>query len=189
MATTAISLCSRALIKIGAKGIVSFNENTAESEVAMHLYSSVRDALLSAHPWRFAMAQTRLPRLVQAPSADYTYAYQLPVDFLRVLSAGTGQKGQGIDYRIHENKLHTDAENVMLTYLFRPEEQAFPPFFDQVLIARLAAEFCLPLTESTSRAEFLTKIANEEFQQVKLVDAQQAVPNAIEDFPLIGVRG
>lgn len=189
MALSAISLCSRALVKIGAKGIVSFNENTAESEVAMHLYSSTRDALLSAHPWRFAMAQKNLARLVQEPFADYEYAYQLPNDFLRAISAGSGKRGQGLNYRIHEDKLHTNADNVMLTYLFRPNERSFPPFFDQVLISRLAAEFCLPLTESTSRADYLNKQANEVFEQAKLIDAQQAIPNAIIDFPLIGVRG
>ena len=56
------------------------------------------------------------------------------------------------------------------------------------LIARLAAEFCLPLTESTSRAEFLMKIADEEFKKSKLVDAQQERPKAIEDFTLVEVR-
>jgi len=62
------------------------------------------------------------------------------------------------------------------------------PFFDQTLITTLAAEFCLPLTESTSRAEFLTKLADEEYRRAKLIDGQQAAPRAIEHFPLVEVR-
>lgn len=50
MALSAIALSSRALLKLGAAGIASFEEGTAESELAANLYPPVRDALLSAHP-------------------------------------------------------------------------------------------------------------------------------------------
>ena len=52
----------------------------------------------------------------------------------------------------------------------------------------MAAEFCLPLTENTSRTEFLTKQANELFVRAKLIDAQQDIPSGITDFSLIGAR-
>lgn len=188
MALSAIALCSRALLKIGAVTIASFNEGSAEAEVAANLYPPIRDALISAHPWNFATAQMTLPRLVVPPLADYAYAYQLPADFLRALSAGMDGQGAGMTYRIAENRLHADAEAVVLTYVFRPAETAFPPFFDQALIARLAAEFCLPLTESSTRAQLLFKLAEDEFRRAKLADGQQDTPLAISDFPLVEVR-
>ncbi|MGE5545579.1 MAG: hypothetical protein ACM33T_01680 [Solirubrobacterales bacterium] len=188
MALSAIALCSRALLKVGAATIASFTEGTAESEVAANLYPTVRDALLSAHPWNFASGQATLPRLAAEPVADYAYAFQLPSDFLRALSAGVAGSGQGLAYRITEARLHCDCDEVVLTYVFRPDEAAFPPFFDQVLIARLAAEFCLPLTESTARAELLYRLAEDEFRRAKLIDAQQDVPAALTSFPLVEVR-
>lgn len=188
MALSAIALCSRALLKVGATAIASFDEGTAEAEVAANLYPPARDGLLSAHPWNFATGQVTLPRLVALPVADYAYAYQLPTDFLRALSAGVAGRGYGVTYRIAENRLHTDADQVVLTYVFRPEEEVFPPFFSQALIARLAAEFCLPLTESTSRAELLYKLAEDEFRRAKLADGQQDTPQALTDFPLVDVR-
>ena len=189
MALNSIQLASRALIKIGATPIAGFDEGTAESLVAATLYPSIRDALLSAHPWSFATAQRTLPRLVGNPAADFDYAYQLPSDFLRALSAGQSGYGRGLDYRIVERRLHTNAVSVTLTYIFRPNESAFPPFFDQALIAKLAAEFCLPITESTSRAEALHKLADDAFRQARLIDAQQDVPSRFEDYTLVGVRG
>lgn len=188
MAQSAISLCSKALIKLGARPIVSFNENTAEAEIASQLYTSVRDAMLSAYPWRFATSQSELARLAENPKADYAYSYQLPNDFLRVLSAGASSSGRGLNYRICEKTLQCNASNVMLTYIFDPKEENYPPFFDALLVAQLAAEFCLPLTESASRCEFLVKQAQKSFADAKLIDAQQDIPNAITDFPLIGVR-
>ena len=106
------------------------------------------------------------------PVADFSHAFQLPGDFLRVLSAGGGGRGRGLAYRIHERRLHANAESVTLTYIFRPDESTFPPFFDQTLIHRLAADFCLPLTESTSRAELLEKIAEASWRHARLIDAQ-----------------
>jgi len=181
-------LCSRALLMIGAASISSFDEGTAESEVAANLYPSVRDALLSGHAWNFAIRQARLARLVSGPEADYAHAFQLPGDCLRVLSAGQGGRGQGISYRIGGRTLHCNAGACTLTYLARVPEQSFPAFVDQALIARLAAEFCLPLTESTSRAEFLRKLAAEEMQRARLADALEDTPRAIDDFTLVEAR-
>jgi len=183
-----IGISSRALLKIGANTISSFDEGTAEAEIAGNLYPLTRDGMLSSYPWSFAVAQATLAPLAATPVADYAYAFQLPSDFLRVISAGVGAKGRGLEYKIIENRLHTNVQALVITYIFRPDEKNFPAYFTQSLIARLAAEFCLPLTESTSRAEFLMKIADEEFKRAKLVDAQQERPKAIEDFTLVEVR-
>jgi len=61
MALTGIALCSRALIKLGADSIASFEDGTAEAEVAASLYGPIRDALISAHPWTFATGMPVIP--------------------------------------------------------------------------------------------------------------------------------
>ncbi|MBO6836455.1 MAG: hypothetical protein JJ878_03405 [Alphaproteobacteria bacterium] len=189
MALNSIQLASQALIKIGAMPISSFDDGSAESTVAAALYATTRDALLSAHPWNFATAQRDLPRLETGPVADYDCAFQLPVDFLRALSAGGGGRGRGVEYRIAENRLHADIPAITLTYIYRPVENAFPAFFDEALIARLAAEYCLPLTESTSRADALHRLAEERVRTARLIDAQQDTPARFVDFTLVEVRG
>ena len=196
MPLTALALCARALLRIGAQPIASLDEGTAEAEVAANLYPAIRDALVTAHPWSFATALVPLARLSAVPAADFRHAYALPPGFLRALSAGGGGpgsgsgggSGRGIAYRIHESRLLTDAEAVTLTCIFRPDESAFPAFFASALVARLAAEFCLPLTESASRAEMLFRLAETELRQARQIDSQQATPRAIEGFPLVDVR-
>ncbi|HEY0900800.1 MAG TPA: hypothetical protein VGD95_01625, partial [Micavibrio sp.] len=86
------------------------------------------------------------------------------------------------------NLLHSNAAEVTLTYIFRPQEEEFPPYFDSVLIAKLSAEFCIPVTENTSRAESLYKMAEIEFERARQIDAQQDSPGRIEDFSLINAR-
>jgi hypothetical protein len=56
-------------------------------------------------------------------------------------------------------------------------------------LARLAAEFCLPLTENTSRADLLSRLAEAELRSARRADSQQASATALGAFPLISVRG
>ena len=188
MSFTSIDICSRALVKLGAKSIASFSEDTAEAHVAEQLYGMTLESLLAAYPWRFALKQVSLARLANAPSADFQYAYALPNDCVRVLSAGNVNRGRGLDYRIMKHQLHTNGENVILTYLCQPDEADFPAFFVDALVAKLAAEFCLPLTESTTRTDYLRRLADEACQTARLIDSQQAVPQTFQDFSLIEVR-
>ncbi|MGZ9109343.1 MAG: hypothetical protein ACXW4B_11055 [Micavibrio sp.] len=188
MALSDVALCSRALIRLGAAPITSFDDGTAESEIAGALFGPVRDSLLSAYGWSFATGQVALNRLQDTPVADYQNVFQLPADFLRAMSAGAGGRGRGLNYRITRNVLHSNADDVTLTYIFRPQEEEFPPYFDAVLIAKLSAEFCIPVTENTSRAETLFRLADSEFQRARQIDAQQDSPAQIEDFSLIKAR-
>lgn len=184
MAFTSLEICARALIRIGAAPITSFTDGSAEADMATLLYDQVRTALLSAYPWSFAMRQATLVRNPTAPIADYLYAYDLPGDCLRVWSAGSPGSGSGLRYRLLGGKLHTNAESVVLTYIGNTAEADVPPFFNAVLIAKLAAEFCIPLTESTSRAESLSRLAEQELQRAKLYDAQQDTPPSLQSFSL-----
>jgi hypothetical protein len=58
-----------------------------------------------------------------------------------------------------------------------------------VMISRLAAEFCIPVTENTNRADALYRLADIEYSRARQIDAQQDSPNRIENFSLIDVRG
>lgn len=189
MALSAIALCARALIRIGAQPITSFEDGSTESIIAGALYAPVRDDLLSSYSWSFATGQIALNRLETNPVADYAYAYQLPNDFLRALSAGRGGRGRGQDFRISGQALHSDASEILLTYIYQPDELSFPPYFDAALIVRLSAEFVIPVTENTERAASFTTLADQAFSRARQIDAQQDTPQRLERFSLIDARG
>lgn len=183
-----IAICSRALIRLGVAPIASFDDGTAEAEIAGALYPAARDSLLSSYGWKFATGQAQLAQLADPPVADFACAYALPGDFLRALSAGQDGRGRGLEYRIAGSALHTNGDSVLLTYIFRPDEADFPPYFETVLIAKLSAELCIPLTESAARAEFMFQLAASEFARARQIDSQQDTPGRIERFSLIDVR-
>ncbi len=67
MPLSQVALASRALIRIGAAPINSFEDDTAEAEIANILFDSAQDALLSSYPWSFATGQIALPQLSEPP--------------------------------------------------------------------------------------------------------------------------
>ncbi len=189
MPLTDVELCSAALVKIGAAAITSFEDETAEADVAKRLYEPTLQGLITSHPWHFTLTQGELPVLDDVPQAGFARVFGLPQDALRAISAGTDSRATGLTYHVAGARLFADASGVVLSYQRRPSATEFPPFFVQALIARLAAEFCLPLTEGTSRSEVLYRLAAAELRVAKLVDSQQATPRAVDDFTLIAARG
>ena len=188
MTLSNVELCSIALVKLGAEGISSFNDGTAEADVAGTLYDVIRDSLLGVHPWSFATAHAELVQLPNAPLTDFEYAFELPSDFIKALSAGDECRSRGAVYQVVGREVHTNYEELTFAYIKRADEADFPTYFVSALINRLAAEFCLPLTENASRSELLFKVADTELKLAKLIDSQQDTPPRVEDFTLIEAR-
>ena len=193
MALSDVALCARALVMIGVSPIASFAEETVEAEVAAMLYPALRDGMLAAYPWRFAARGKWLARLAPPDDEKGQLArddrqFALPGDFIRLLSLES-DAGQLPEFELRKGVIVCGAERAFLNYVGRMPEASLPVWFDMALMARLAAEFCLPLTESGSRAEYLQKRADTLFHQARLADAQQSTPRRIEDFPLLEARG
>lgn len=183
-----VELCSAALVKLGAESISSFNDGTTEADIAKTLYDIIRDGLLGTHPWSFATAHAELVQLPTTPLTEFGYAFELPADFIKALSAGDECRGRGAIYQVIGREVHTNYEDITLSYIKRADEADFPTYFISALVNRLAAEFCLPLTENSSRSELLYKLADTELKLAKLVDSQQDTPPRVEDFTLIEAR-
>ena len=63
MTLSSIVIYSRALLIIGKNKIASFDVETTEVEIAVNLYPSPRDALLSSYSWNFATVQVQLAKI------------------------------------------------------------------------------------------------------------------------------
>ncbi|MEO1019982.1 MAG: hypothetical protein AAFY56_20175 [Pseudomonadota bacterium] len=188
MPYTDTELASLALVKLGALPLSSFADQSAEAEIAKRIYPLVRDGLLSAHPWGFTLARLELQPSEPQQIDDGRSRFEVPADMIRSASAGVGSADVGIPFTIEGAYIVAASPTVTLKYHRRAPESLFPSHFASALTARLAAEFCFPITESTSRAEALFRLAEAELSLAKLVDSQQKSPQRIEDFSLIRAR-
>lgn len=183
---TPISICSAALLMIGADEISSFEEGTREAKLCLNLYQTTLDELLQTYPWRFATLQTQLARHVKTPLFGYGHAYALPPNLLRLLQT------QGVeDYRIFEDGLHTNAQNVYITYIARPKEQQMPAYFTRIVEFKMAEILALALQEDLTKSRLLADRADSQLIRARGIDAQQQTTAVMPEanFTLTHVRG
>ena len=64
---TKLSICSDALIMLGANPLSSFTVGTDDAQVADRLYDDVRDTLLMQYAYSWSIKKVKLAQLVQTP--------------------------------------------------------------------------------------------------------------------------
>lgn len=148
MATSAISISNDALLLIGGNSITSFSDGTREAEVASALYSDTYESLLVTNWWTFSLYQRQLAQETDSPLFGYQYAYALPSDLIRLKSVRYNHK-----YRIYQDKLYSDNNEVYINYQFTPNEGKLPAHFVQALKFELASLFAIAIGEDTSKAQ------------------------------------
>ena len=171
---SAIDLCSRGLILIGAEPITSFADGTTEALVAVNMYEDiVRSALVNTR-WRFATNQTQLNLLTDAPTGRYDNAYQLPTDSLMVHALTVNDNV--IAYQLYGDMAYADtadSDTVICDYTFRASEQNFPPHFNIAVIYSLANVFAVSVARDASLGEQMAVLANNAMLKARSVDSQQ----------------
>ena len=185
MSFSSIDLCSRALNKIGAESIVSFEEGTPEAEICGSLYPTLKHKLLSVFEWSFAVSVKRLNRVVVSDEYTQSFgcAFALSLDCLRAVSVEPN-----VPYRIVGNYLYADVEEVKLKYIANVSEEYFSPVFVSAFIYLLAAELSISLLNDTSKYSLFYRLFVSEFREAKNIDSQQETPGGIKRFPLVDIR-
>lgn len=176
MAST-VGICNSALIKLGAGTIMSLTEGSRNANLCLEQYDKQRDDLLRGHVWNFAIARTKLARLSAVPTYGFSYAFQLPADWLRTIEVHDNDGGRGaVRYRIEGRQVLSDASELWLKYIARVEDpNRMDASFREALAWRLAADFAVPITQSTTAR----RDAEDGFRRA-LVKARSV--DAIEDF-------
>lgn len=185
---TMFNICSGALTMLGCEPISSFDEGTTEANLCKQNYKLFKDSLLASYPWKFATRTVKLPVLEEKPITEYRYMYEPPIDALRYIKAQSCTNNTPVEYQIRKGKLHTNSESLKVTYIYEVPDEELPAFFVEVLIAKLSAEFCLPLTEGSSKAELFEKKFQIKLTQARNLDAQQSTCNVFSNEILDSVR-
>lgn len=198
---TGVSICSDALLLIGAKAISSFNDGTDESSVCDRLYPDIRDSTLSMYPWSFSMKKVQLAQLITTPTTVWRYEYQLPGDKLsnpRAVynSANPGSPVQK-DWEIQGDKLLTNLTSVFIDYQFSVPEYAMPQYFVQLMKYMVAWHIAETITEQQDKSAKWQRVATGDvsengrggyFRTAAQIDGQNNPVRIIEDYSLLAVR-
>ena len=171
---TAIDICNRGLIFIGAEPITSFDDGTTEARVAANIYEDVVQTSLTNARWRFATNQEALNRLTDAPTARFDLAYQQPNDTL-IIHAITVNDNP-IEYQIYGDMIYADTtttDTVIADYTFRQTEEFFPSYFVMAVAYSLAQIFATSIARDGSLTQTMATLADRAMLKARSVDSQQ----------------
>ena len=200
---TKLSICSDALITLGAKPLSSFSEGTDAAQICDRLYDDIRDSTIGMHPWTFSFKKTQLARTTTTPVNEFKYEYQLPGDRLNnvraVFTSGTsGARPIQYGWEVMGDKLLSSEEEIYVDYQYPTPEAELPTYFIQLLKYMMAWNIAETVTDQITKADYFktqavgTPSENMRggfFRVATSIDSQNRQTEAIEDYSLISVRG
>jgi hypothetical protein len=188
MAST-VGIVNAALIKLGEASIASLSENSKAARLANNVFEDLRDAVLEAHPWNFALARASVAADAAVPAWGYAHAYTLPsapLHCLRVL----GLENASVEWRVEGRKVLTDTGSPLrIRYIARvTDPNQYSALFRECLAARLAAELAEPLKQSAGMAEAMRHLYERKLAEARTADAQEGTADAIDATEWLDAR-
>lgn len=198
---TKLSICSDAMIMLGAAPLSSFSEGTDAAQAADRLYDDIRDTMIAQYPWAWSTKKVALARLAAAPTNEWKYAYAIAGDILGVPRALFSSSSVGArpltGWEVYGTSIFTNYESVWIDYQYQVEESKMPPYFVRALKAALASAFSIPVADSSSKGDYFHALAfgppsdnmRGGLMRVAMNIDGGLPPQAIEDYTLVAVRG
>lgn len=184
---TSVSICSNALLMLGAQPINDLAEDLDRARLAANLYPAVRDDMLRAHPWNCAVKRVVLSPDTTPPAYGYSYQFRLPSDWLRTLSVG--DYGAESDFRSEGRMLLSDEDVLKLRYIFRNEnESSWDAMLVQCMTLAMAARMAYAITQSASLEQVRLQELEMALKRARATDGQDDPPETLGDFRLLGSR-
>jgi hypothetical protein len=199
---TSLSICSDALILLGAAPISSFTEGSDAAQACDRLYPDLRDTILSNYLWSWSVKKEQLARLSTAPIDEWKYSYQMPGDMLSGVialfqSSGVGQLPVRYGWEVYGDQVFTNFEKVFIDYQGTVDESKMPAYFVELLTYALASKLAFVITDQISKAEYFRGEAygspsdsgrGGRMRVAMNIDGRGKPPQIIEDYSLIDVR-
>lgn len=189
-----VGICNRALQKVGAAAITSLDDQSVNARACKRAYYEVRDALLAAHPWNFAIQRFQLAASATPPEFGPTNSFPLPTGWLRVLPPDPLQNFNDRDWIIEGNSIlsywganssFSSSPGVILNVrcVMKVEDaNLMHPTFREALASKLGYELAEPLTQSNTKKKACDDDYKMAIAEAKKVNAIQKVPQqAVED--------
>jgi hypothetical protein len=154
---------------LGQPGISSFTDGTAEAEVVSGLYDIAKEDALASYFWKFATKEEEIAEVTSgtAQLVGWDAMYLEPTDAIRIVRVA-----DNVAYQRAQGRIYTNASSpIAVMYVINVNEGSFPPYFVNAFVQQLSADFCMALTEDTSRTMMYERKAASAWQRARHIDS------------------
>ena len=199
-------ICNLSLDLLKQSPLVNITTPTMPVEyIFQRWYDTERQAALRAHPWKFAITRVTLtPNPTTVPAFGYTYAYDLPNDFIRMVSLGDDYLGDmRMEHVLENGQILTpsgsteafpnvagvDVKTLFLRYVY---DCADLTKFDSLFVKYFALQMAVDLSTKFGISAALGTRLEGEFEKIdtmaKSVNGQDAPIKRIQQSKILTKR-
>ncbi|BAQ86174.1 putative tail tubular protein [uncultured Mediterranean phage uvMED] len=189
---SAVDIANSALNLLGASTISAFTDDSKNARLINQRYENVRNRVFRSHAWNCLHKRVQLAQNSTAPVIEYTYAYALPSDCLRVLKVHNGTTDSiqsAIDYKLEGRNIVTDEGTVYLIYVaLDTDPNNYDSYLQESISHQLAADLCYAITNNATLANNYMARADERLREARFIDASENSLGTIESNEFTDAR-
>lgn len=149
MALSRTDIVNQALHRVGAKRIMDLDDDDSiPARICKDLLDTTIQEVGRSHEWNCLKSRADLAQLSEAPPFGWSYQYQLPTDFLKLvkLNGTLSDNDPGDEYEIEGRKILTDADVAQIQYIaFKTDTNEYDALFIDAVVTLLAAKIAIPI--------------------------------------------
>ena len=189
---SAVDIANSALNLLGASTISAFTDDSKNARLVNQRYDNVRNRVFRSHAWNCLHKRVQLAQNSTAPVIEYSNAYALPSDCLRVLKVHNGTTDSiqsAIDYKLEGRNIVTDEGTVYLIYIaLDTDPNNYDSYLQESISHQLAADLCYAITNNATLANNYMARADERLREARFIDATENSLGTIESNEFTDAR-
>ena len=187
-----VNMCNSALNLLGASTISALTDDTKNARLCNQRYEPVRNRVFRSHAWNCLHKRVQLAQNSTAPVVEYTYAYALPSDCLRVLKVHNGTTdsiASNIDYKLEGRNIVTNEGTVFIIYIaIDTDPNNYDTYLQESISHQLAADLAYAVTNNATLADKYMVRADERLREARFIDATENSLGKIESNEFTDAR-
>ena len=187
-----VNMCNSALNLLGASTIAALTDDTKNARLCNQRYEPVRNRVFRSHAWNCLHKRVQLAQNSTAPVVEYSYAYALPSDCLRVLKIHNGTTdsiASALDYKLEGRNIVTDIGTVFVIYIaLDTDPNNYDTYLRESISHQLAADLCYAITNNATLANQYMLRADERLREARFIDATENSLGTIESSEFTDAR-
>ena len=191
MAST-VDICNSALNLLGASTISALTDDSKNARLCNQRYEPVRNRVFRGHAWNCLHKRVQLAQNSTAPVVEYSNAYALPSDCLRVLKIHNGTTdsiASALDYKLEGRNIVTDEGTIYLIYIaLITDPNEYDTYLQESISHQLAADIAYAITNNATLANNYMTRADERLREARFIDATENALGTIESNEFTDAR-
>ena len=187
-----VNMCNSALNLLGASTISALTDDTKNARLCNQRYEPVRNRVFRSHAWNCLHKRVQLAQNSTAPVVEYSHAYALPSDCLRVLKIHNGTTdsiASSIDYKLEGRNIVTDEGTVFIIYIaLDTDPNNYDTYLQESISHQLAADLAYAVTNNATLADKYMTRADERLREARFIDATENSLGTIESSEFVDAR-